>query len=273
MCTVTFIAQRNGYCLGMNRDEQLTRADGLPPTRHNASGRAVLSPSEPSGGTWVALNDTGVSLALINWYSVTKRVPHSAVSRGGVVRAVGAADSAEFVNAVLRGLPLERINPFRLVGIFPSSGEIFEWRWNLERLVKKRTDWRTQQWISSGFDEPAAQRARGKEFRQALEQTAAPGVSWLRKLHSSHAPHVGPFSTCMHRADAETVSYTEISVSSRTATMRYCAGTPCRTPYLAMAASIRCIRQQWFRADNVRSTCLKVPMKFLHPLEEDREVN
>lgn len=228
MCTVTFIAQRNGYCLGMNRDEKLTRADGLPPTRMKVNGRAVLSPSEPSGGTWIALNDTGASLALINWYSVTKRVERNTISRGEVVKTVGAADSSECADARLRELPLKRINPFRLIGIFSASGEVVEWRWNLERLVRKKARWRTQQWISSGFDEPAAQRVRGREFRNALQHTSAPRLSWLRKLHSSHTPHIGPFSTCMHRSDAATVSYTEITVSSRTATMRYQAGTPCK---------------------------------------------
>ena len=228
MCTVTFIAQRNGYCLGMNRDEKLTRADGLPPTRHKANGRVVLSPSEPSGGTWIALNDSGASLALINWYSVTNRVDGSALSRGAVVKTVGAVDSSECADARLRELPLKRINPFRLIGIFPASGEIVEWCWNLKRLARRKAPWRTQQWISSGFDEPAAQRARGREFRHALEHTSAPRLSWLRKLHSSHTPHLGPFSTCMHRSDAATVSYTEISVSSRTATMRYHAGAPCK---------------------------------------------
>lgn len=229
MCTVTFIAQRNGYCLGMNRDEKLTRPNGLPPTRHKANGRAVLSPSEPSGGTWIALNDSGTSLALINWYSVAKRVDGSAISRGEVVKTVGAADSAESANARLRELPLKRINPFRLIGIFPASAEIVEWRWNLKRLARRKASWKAQQWISSGFDEPAAQRMRGREFRHALQHTPAPRLSWLRKLHSSHTPCIGPFSTCMHRSDAATVSYTEITVSSRTATMRYHRGTPCKS--------------------------------------------
>jgi hypothetical protein len=227
MCTVTFIAQRKGYCLGMNRDEKLTRVDGLSPTRKRIDGRTVLCPSEPTGGTWIALNDRGASLALINWYSVTRKVERNTISRGDVINTVGGADSAEFVNTRLGELPLQRINPFRLIGIFPASGEVVEWRWNLERLVRKKTRWRTQQWISSGFDESAAQRARGREFRHALDRTSAPNQSWLRKLHSSHAPHVGPFSTCMHRPDAATVSYTEITVSSRTATMRYHAGSPC----------------------------------------------
>jgi hypothetical protein len=226
MCTVTFIAQPKGYRLGMNRDEKLTRANGLPPARKTMDGRIVICPAEPGGGTWIALNDSGASLALINWYSVGKRVEGSAVSRGEVVNGVAGADSAKAAHALLRELPLKRINPFRLIGIFPASGEIVEWRWNLQRLVRRKAPWQTQQWISSGFDEPVAQRVRGEAFRHALGQ-AALRQGWLRRLHSSHLPRVGPFSTCMHRSDAATVSFTEITVSFRAATMRYHAGTPC----------------------------------------------
>ena len=230
MCTVTFIARKNGYALGMNRDEKLMRTDGLPPTLKTINGRAVLCPAEPSGGTWIALNDSGATLALINWYSVTNRVQHSAVSRGQVVKAVEATDAPNVAHAKLKELPLKRINPFRLIGVFPACGEIIEWRWNLKRLVRKKALWRTQQWISSGFDEPTAQLLRGETFQRAFRNTSTARLSWLRKLHCSHAPHIGPFSTCMHRSDAATVSYTEITVLRRAATMRYNAGTPCMSP-------------------------------------------
>jgi hypothetical protein len=228
MCTVTFIARRQGYCLGMNRDEKLTRPAGLPPKKRNVEGRAVLCPSEPGGGTWIALNESGACLALINWYSVTKGVERNSITRGKVVKIICAADSPDVANARLNTLLLERINPFRLIGIFPASGAIVEWRWNLKRLVRKDAPWRTQQWISSGFDEPTAQRVRGGTFRHALRHASPSRLSWLRRLHSSHAPHIGPFSTCMHRSDAATVSYTEITVSPKIATMRYRAGAPCK---------------------------------------------
>src|SRR6266700_7181437 len=81
MCTVTFIARRSGYCLGMNRDEKLTRPTALPPRKRMVNGRAVVVPSDPGGGTWIALNDHGATLALINWYSITARVDGKAVSR------------------------------------------------------------------------------------------------------------------------------------------------------------------------------------------------
>src|SRR6266496_2247 len=228
MCTVTFIARQRGYRLGMNRDEKLTRPTGLPPKVKKMNGRAVISPSEHGGGTWIAVNDHGATLALINWYSITARVSGKAVSRGEVINSMSAAISPDFADAALHGLPLNQINPFRFIGIYPATSEIVEWRWNLKQLVRKNHSWKTQQWISSGFDEPTAQSVRGKTFQRAARQHSAGSVGWLRRLHRSHSPHAGPFSTCMHRADAATVSYTEVTVSPQQATMLYHAGAPCR---------------------------------------------
>ncbi len=236
MCTVTFIARQRGYCLGMNRDEKLTRPTGFPPKRKKMNGRAVISPSEPGGGTWIAVNDHGATLALINWNSITARAGGKAVSRGEVINSMGAAISPDFVGAALAGLPLNRINPFRLISVFPMTGEIVEWRWNLKQLVRKNHRWKSQQWISSGFDEPTAQRVRSKTFQRAERQHSTGSLDWLRRLHRSHSPQAGPFSTCMHRADAATVSYTEVTVSSRQAVIRYHAGTPCQN-------SARCVRR------------------------------
>jgi hypothetical protein len=227
MCTVSFIACKSGYALAMNRDEKLTRIAGLPPAKRIISGRAVLSPSEPGGGTWIALNDAGVTFALINWYSITAQVKEEAVSRGNVVNAVSSLNSPDSTSATLKKLPLEKINPFRLIGVFPATQEIFQWQWNLQKLIRKKHRWRAQQWISSGFNEPAAQRIRSETFRRALKQKSAGSLGWLRRLHCSHSPQSGSFSTCMHRADAATVSCSEITVSEHKATLRYHAGAPC----------------------------------------------
>jgi hypothetical protein len=213
----------------MSRDEKLMRPTGLPPKEKKVNGRAVISPSEPGGGTWIAVNDHGATLALINWYSITARVGGKAVSRGEIINSGSAAISPDFADAALHGLTLNQINPFRLIGIYPATSEIVEWRWNLKQLVRKNHRWKAQQWISSGFDEPTAQRVRGKTFQQAGRQHSDGSLDWLRRLHRSHSPQTGPFSTCMHRADAATVSYTEVTVSSRLATMRHHAGAPCQS--------------------------------------------
>jgi hypothetical protein len=212
----------------MNRDEKLTRPTGLPPKKKKVNGRIVLCPSESGGGTWIAVNDNGATLALTNWYSITARVAGKIVSRGEVINSMSAAISPDVADAALHELPLNRINPFRLIGIYPANGEIVEWRWNLKQLVRQNHSWESQQWISSGFDEPTAQRVRSKTFQRAERQHSAGSPDWLRRLHCSHSPQAGPFSTCMHRADAATVSYTEVTVSSRQATLRYHAGAPCQ---------------------------------------------
>lgn len=227
MCTVSFIARKHGYLLAMNRDEKLSRVKGLPPNIISVDGRTVVCPSEPSGGTWMALNDASTAFALINWYSVKASVAINPVSRGDVVRAVSGQVSADGASHVLAKLPLKHINPFRLIGVFPAKKEIFEWRWNLKALFLSKLPWEPQQWISSGFDEPAAQRVRSMTFNLALKQKSAGSLDWLRRLHRSHTPACGPFSTCMHRTDAATVSYTEIVVDRRCTRLSYLPEKPC----------------------------------------------
>jgi len=228
MCTVTFLPRASGYCLAMNRDEQRTRAPGLPPSRHRVNGVMVVHPSEPAGGTWISLNDASVTFALVNWYAVAGRVRTGAISRGQVVMATRIATTAGQVQTALEQLPLARINPFRLIGVFPSTHRIVEWRWNLCRLQTLHSQWTAQQWISSGLDEPAAQRIRSWTFRQAKRQRSFGTLDWLRRLHRSHAPSAGPFSICMHRGDAVTVSYTEVTVTPRTLVMRHQLASPCQ---------------------------------------------
>ena len=228
MCTVTFVPRDTVYYLAMNRDEQLSRIAGLPPKQQFINGRTVLFPSEPNGGTWITLNDTGSCFALVNWYSVTARAQQEPVSRGEVVKAVSAFSSPDSVEAELKRLPLDRINPFRLIGVFAADCKITEWRWDLKKLARKNHRWKAQQWISSGFDERTAQQLRGKTFAEAQQQRSAGSRDWLRRLHRSHSPNRGAFSTCVHRTDAMTVSYTEISVSARKGSMHYHATSPCQ---------------------------------------------
>jgi len=226
MCTVSFIARKHGYALAMNRDEKLSRAKGLPPKRHTIASRTILAPTEPGGGMWIALNDVGVTFALINWYAIPLRPAARTVSRGEVVSAVCAASSPAATQLILNQLPLPRMNAFRLIGIFPASQKIIQWQWNLKKLVRRTHRWEPQIWISSGFDEPVAQRIRSETFQQARQQKSAGSLGWLRRLHSSQKPEPGPFAICMRRADAATVSYTETVVDSSEAVMRHQNAAP-----------------------------------------------
>ena len=211
--------------LAMNRDEQKARPHALPPRRHQTGSREALYPLEQSGGTWVGVNDAGLSLALINWYDKPQRDRTLCVSRGIVIPHLLAADDIADVGVFFSDLPLTRINPFRLIAISAGECKVREWRWDGTALVSKRHGWKCRHWFSSGHDEALANRKRARVVRAAMTGTQTP--AWLRKLHRSHQPERGAFSVCMHREDAQTVSYTEIAATGRKAQMRYAGGPLC----------------------------------------------
>jgi hypothetical protein len=99
------------------------------------------------------------------------------------------------VEDLFRTLPLTAMAPFRLVGFFPDTQEIWEWRWDLQRLDQIRCRWSPNQWISSSVNEPKAQQSRTVVFRARCGRPEAGSIEWMRSLHGSHAPLLGPFST------------------------------------------------------------------------------
>jgi len=190
-----------------------------------------------------------VCLALINWHRI-KREPNNGVrSRGEVIRKLVGISISDEISTAVKKLPLRKLRPFRLIAIVSAENRVIEWRWNLNRLAIRKHSWESRHWFSSGFDEPRAEVERAKVCAsfvvprrrddpgsaRARTGVNAAGYSlmWLRQLHCSHAPKRGPFSICMHRPDAATVSYTEVAVSKRRATMRYKSGPCCSNKAMA----------------------------------------
>jgi Transport and Golgi organisation 2 len=226
MCSVSFIPRAGAdFVLAMNRDESRLRTSALPPEVHHRDGVAMLFPRELSGGTWIGVNSSRMAFSLINWYSQPERTIPDAVSRGAVVRALLSARNREAAALLLQDLPLERMNPFRLIVISSTERSLTEWRCDRGKLQVFRLAWRRQHWFSSALNEARVNEIRGRIFARITEDSL--DAQSLRKLHSSHAPEPGPLSVCMHREDACTVSYTEISLQGQVASTYYIAGAPC----------------------------------------------
>jgi hypothetical protein len=227
MCTVSFLPKTHGFYLAMNRDEKLDRSTALAPRIIDIRSRRAVFPSEPTGGTWISVNEAGICLALINWHRAERQPKKDVVSRGEVVRTLASKSGADEIAGGVEELPLRKLRPFRLIAIVPSERSVTEWCWNLERWTMRNHKWRPQHWFSSGFDERRAELERQRICDAACTHQSTKNLNWLRQLHRSHAPRRGPFSICMHRRDASTVSYTEVAVSEKRATMRYKAGPCC----------------------------------------------
>ena len=225
MCSVSFLPRQDGFVLAMNRDELRSRVPALPPSLQLCGELAVLCPREPGGGTWIGINSAGMALSLLNWHSQPDRTGDDTISRGEVVRALLSARSSKSAASTLRKLPVERMNPFRVISISLREGLLNEWRSGSDTLECRSLPWARHHWFSSGFDEAKANQIRRQICLQIPDDLL--DVTALRQLHRSHVPEADALSLCMHRAEAATVSYTEISVQGRNASMYYIAGAPC----------------------------------------------
>jgi len=230
MCSVSFLPHSRGFYLGMNRDESLLRPTANPPGIAKRGERLALFPSEAGGGSWVGVNDSGLCVTLINWYAVAREPGSGRVSRGIVVPSVLAVANLLQAKEIIEALPKEDMSPFRLLVFGLHDRTVREFRWNQRALEELAHTWKPRHWFSSGCDEPRAQRERGRVARDAWRESQAGRLPWLRRLHASHEPARGPFCFCMHRKDAATVSYTEVVVTRRIATMHYHDGPLCRAP-------------------------------------------
>jgi len=200
----------------------------LPPAFRTCGSLRALHPHELSGGTWIGVNEAAVGFALVNWYAKPRRNGADMLSRGIVIPELLSARDVEDAGARLAALPRERMNPFRLIMVSASEKRIVEWRAEGGALEILHLPWARQHWFSSGFDEAGANRWRRIACLREAELSPPDSPGWLRRLHRSHHPTKGAYSICMHRVDACTVSFTELTVNAVVASMIYKAGPACQ---------------------------------------------
>ena len=226
MCTVSWIASPGGYELFMNRDELRERLPAQPPRLFHGDTFSYLAPTDgDAGGSWVAVNEQGLTVALLNRYDPA---PHPAAevlrSRGLLLTdLVGLAEDGDDARRRLRTLDLERYRPFTLVlleGGEPAQALV----WNGQELSEPWNP--TAPLASSSYDPDGIQAFRRGGYQQLVGSD--PDRETLLAYHRSHHPERGPYSPCMHRANASTVSFTWIRVTPEDVTMAYADGPPCR---------------------------------------------
>lgn len=235
MCTVAFIPRPGGgYLLGHNRDELRSRAAGLPPERHDRSGKSFLAPRDPDGGgTWIGVNEAGMTLCLLNAAErAPSRLPEEPRSRGLVLWDLLDLGGGDAVGARLqqtRALLCE-VRAFHLVAVEPGGADreamSAHWTWNGERLTRELREGPTM-YVSSSYDQAAVERERGAAWQRLLRQHTAPDETALSRWLASTGETPGPFSVCMSRSNAVTVSRTLVRVGGGKIEMSYLDGPPC----------------------------------------------
>jgi hypothetical protein len=239
MCTLTWQASQDGIDLFFNRDEARGRSRALPPKTYQLDQTQVLMPIDPDGmGTWIAANEFGVIVCLLNDYQHAQTVAPR-LSRGQLVKALAVCTD---LNDIANALPIDALRdfaPFLLLG-FAVDGlsdkthgsEVVPraWRWNGQTL--RCVDCQPPV-VSSAIDIDTTTNTRTHYLRQM--GGTVPTQQQLLAYHRSHLPERGSASVCMHREDASTVSLTHVHIGADGITMYYYDGAPClvETPQAA----------------------------------------
>lgn len=231
MCTVSWVHDDRGYQLLFNRDEKRTRKKAMTPRLAVRDGVRFLAPVDGDfGGTWIASNELGVSVCLLNGANLTcSSGCHSrkARSRGLLLLDLISSSSVAAICERVRDAELAAFAPLTLAVFEPDKPTaLIEWNGSRKTFVSQSEP--CFMLTSSSFDTEGVRKRRQEEFGHLM--TSGPGdAKLLSAFHQSHSPHRSAYSVCMHRPDAETVSFSRVLVSPAQTTFFYTPAAPCES--------------------------------------------
>jgi hypothetical protein len=227
VCTLTWHDTSDGYRLFFNRDERSERKPEIAPAIRCVDKTRFIAPLDGDHhGTWIAVNEHGLSVCLLNGFSARGLTEHPAyTTRGRLPLGAVAKHSATAVDEWLRTVELDVYRPFILV-VFELAGAGLVAAWSGVSLEIRPGRPHEQPLISSSFYTEQVRTSRGAVFARLVVAGAEPAAAH-RAFHRSHLPTVGPYSPCMHRDDASTVSFSQIEVDSRQVRLHHASNAPC----------------------------------------------
>ncbi|MGE0102221.1 MAG: NRDE family protein [Blastocatellales bacterium] len=223
MCTVSWRLHKDGYQLFANRDEKRTRRPARPPAIHrSANGSRIIAPIDGDfGGTWISVNDNGVSICLLNSYQHLA-LGRDYASRGLLVMGLADSNTSEVVAERLESAVLNEFRPFTLIALSLSGPPLLA-QWDGTGCDIREAPLDVLPLVSSSVSPDEVTTSRRALFRNQVTDAA----ETFRLFHFSHDPGPGHLSVCMHREDAQTVSFSQISVTRNEAEFLYLDGPPC----------------------------------------------
>lgn len=227
MCTVSWLLGDNSYQLLFNRDEQKSRVIASPPSVSYEADLAVLAPrDEQGGGTWIAANSRGISIALLNASSIAAGC-NGRMSRGLLPQRLIRLGSVKRIIAALKEMDLSPYLPFTLLAFDPLGVvQKLEWNGELKRFSNETGAYGLA--TSSSFESEAVREFRVGLFKQMTRACNQVSAELLYAFHENHGDEPSAFSPCMHRPDAETVSFSWIQVDASRVSLFYAPGAPCQ---------------------------------------------
>lgn len=238
MCTVSWLRQAEGYVLLSNRDERHTRKPASGPRVGNSRGVSFVAPVDGDyGGSWIGANQFGLTLCLLNRYvdhrgarlgtaDESADPDRDYASRGLLLSDLLDCRHCEDASERLNDIDLSRFRPFTLLALSSDHTPILiDWN-GAERSIEIDAEARMPL-TSSSFQGPNVTTVRRNVFAEMVSQRGRVDTALLHQFHRSHLHERGPYSVCMHRDDAATVSLSIVTVTKDAVEFVYHPNSPC----------------------------------------------
>lgn len=230
MCTVSWIRQAGGYSLFCNRDENHARRVAIPPAVRERRGVRFIAPIDGAyGGTWIGVNQFGLSLCLLNRYqdeAVPSLEANGYLSRGLLLVELIDCRTRSQTQSRIEPITLAHFQPFTLLILEPEQPSLLT-HWTGQELLIETDGESAMPLISSSHDLAGVSLSRRRYFDSLLTEAGKVDDCLLDKFHGGHFPAASAYSTCMHRDDARTVSFSKVKVSRNDIEFFYHADSPC----------------------------------------------
>ena len=184
--------------------------------------RAILPIDSVSGGTWIAVNDGGLAMTILNANPTAQPMggKSSRLSRGTIIPSLLHCDGMPQALEFAAELKPADFPPFRLVLL--NRSELAEWRSDGTRLelVTQQPVAAPVMFTSSGLGDDLVEGPRRKLFEETLRH-ADDWVAEQEAFHRHQWPDRPHLSVRMRRQDARTVSHTVVTLSENAVSMSY----------------------------------------------------
>lgn len=232
MCTVSWLHAPDGYQLLCNRDERHARKPASAPFVQHRRGVRLISPADGDhGGSWIAVNEFGLTFCLLNRYGCGTCCGEAKAdcgyrSRGLLLMDLVECQSLAEVRTTINGLDLGEFPPFIIVVLAPAQPALL-CHWTSRDILVECDGDNAMPLTSSSLDQRGVETCRKRLFETLLTERGHLDVQLLFEFHLSHLPVPSAYSPCMHREDASTVSFSWVTVASDGIKFCYLSGAPC----------------------------------------------
>lgn len=242
MCTVTIVPLvrsadgdpvapvARAFRMACNRDESRQRPPALPPEMRRFGPRRAILPIDPlGGGTWVAVNDAGLAMTLLNAHppGTPDDAPRRRTGRSRGLIIPDLLDCDGVASAVERAASIAAADypPFRLILVDETMlGDVYSDGRAVRRRVSDRSP-HPVMFASSGLGDELVDVPRRALFEEMFRNDA----DWVatQYVYQRHSwPDRRHLSVCMSRPEARTVSMTVITVRPETVELQYFGAPP-----------------------------------------------